>query len=378
MKTHLLILLCLASKAFSWGELGHRTVGYLAQMYFTSEAENLFDELVHPTESFDISDGAVWADDWATQTRMPWSKPWHYIDAKDNPPKKCKVNFNADCDPDKKCIVTAIANMVSELPIPYIDIILKNYGVYADAPWPMGTGCQKTKQVNNPRLKPGDQSNALKFLLHFLGDITQPLHTEQKCRGGTKLMVQWGAADSRKEDLHQVWDKLIIQKLRGYKKPRDADPDNEYDKQLSAKWAADLKKRLDVGRGGVDVSDECTDITTAQECALAWASEANAFICTYVLKDVGINLGPDPCETCCNWEWRGPDDLSDVYYKGAVPIVEEQVAKAGWRLGQWINALAEQRVLMKSAGVEFARGDDEGGDEALKVQMQPDQPKVEM
>ncbi|KAH0848690.1 hypothetical protein FOPE_02598 [Fonsecaea pedrosoi] len=361
MKARLLILLCLASKAFSWGELGHRTVGYLAQMYFTPEAENLFDELVHPTESFDISDGAVWADDWATQTRMPWSKPWHYIDAKDNPPKKCKVNFNADCDPDKKCIVTAIANMVRELPIPYIDIILKK---------------TMTKRVNNPRLKLGDQSNALKFLLHFLGDITQPLHTEQKCRGGTKLMVQWGAADSRKEDLHQVWDKLIIQKLRGYKKPRDADPDNEYDKQLSVKWAADLKKRLDVGRGGVDVSDQCTNITKAQECALAWASEANAFICTYVLKDVGINLGPDPCETCCNWEWRGPDDLSDAYYRGAVPIVEEQVAKAGWRLGQWINALAEQRVQMKRAGVEFGRSGGHG-DEAMKVQMQPDQPKVE-
>ncbi|OQV06883.1 hypothetical protein CLAIMM_11397 [Cladophialophora immunda] len=338
MKSSLLILLCLVSKAFSWGELGHRTVGYLAQMYFTPKAESLFNELIHPTEAFDISDGAVWADNWSTQTRMPWSKPWHFIDAKDSPPKKCKVNFNADCDPDKRCVVAAITNM--------------------------------TAQVNNPRLKPADQSNALKFLLHFLGDITQPLHTEQKCRGGTRLMVQWGKAGSKKEDLHQVWDKLIIQKLRGYKKPRESDPANEYDKHLAADWAADLKAKLDDGRS-IDVSaGECTDIASAQRCALAWASEANAFICSYVLKDVGTNLGPDPCEECCEWDWRGPEDLSKEYYEGAVPIVEEQVAKAGWRLGQWINALAEQRVNMKRAGVVFVG---EETDDDLKVQ-----PKLEM
>ncbi|KIW87963.1 uncharacterized protein Z519_11548 [Cladophialophora bantiana CBS 173.52] len=331
MKTFL-FLLCLASRVLSWGELGHRTVGYLAQMYFSSEAESLFDELVRPTESFDISDGAVWADDRKVQGRMAWSKAWHFIDAKDNPPRKCKVNFNADCDPDKKCIIAAIANL--------------------------------TTQVNNPGLKRDDQSDALKFLLHFLGDVSQPLHTEQKCRGGTKLMVQWGKPGSREENLHEIWDKFIIQKLREYKQPRESDPDNVYDKQISVKWAADLKEKLD--DGSIDVSRECTDIHEAQKCALEWASQANAFICTYVLKDVGVNLGPDPCEQCCLWDWQGPADLSKEYYEGAVPIVEEQVAKAGWRLGQWINALAEQRVNMKRVGVVFS-------DDVLQVQ-----PKLEM
>lgn len=107
-----LLVLFLANQAFAWGEIGHRTVGYLAQMYFTSEGENLFNELVEPTEAFDISDGAIWADGFGVKQRMPWSKAWHYIDAKDNPPVQCKVNFNADCDPDKKCIVAAIANLV--------------------------------------------------------------------------------------------------------------------------------------------------------------------------------------------------------------------------------------------------------------------------
>src|ERR1700744_6763717 len=98
---------------------------------------------------------------------------------------------------------------------------------------------RQTKQVNNPDLELKKQSCALKFLLHFLGDITQPLHTEQKCRGGTKLMVQWGKAGSKEEDLHQVWDKLIIMKLREYKRPKGPDPDNVYDKKVSLSWATE-------------------------------------------------------------------------------------------------------------------------------------------
>jgi hypothetical protein len=177
-------------------------------------------------------------------------------------------------------------------------------------------------------------------------------------------MVQWGKPGSKEEDLHQVWDKLIIQKLRQYKKPSGSDPGNLYDKKLSLEWARALKE--DIDGGGYDLSGECIDISKAQKCALNWASEANGYVCSYVLKDVGINTGPDPCEECCEWEWQGPEDLSKEYYEGAVSIVEEQVAKAGWRLGQWINALAEQRVQMEMAGVVF-------GDDVLLVQ-----PKEEM
>ena len=113
---YLLFALVVASQVQAWGELGHRTVGYLAALYFSTEAENMFNDLVKPTDTFDISDGAVWADGFGTQHRMPWSKPMHFIDAKDDPPIQCKVNFNRDCDADKKCVVSAIANLVSRLP----------------------------------------------------------------------------------------------------------------------------------------------------------------------------------------------------------------------------------------------------------------------
>ena len=107
-----LLVLLLGTQALAWGEHGHRTVGYLARMYFTDTGEALFNELVKPTDAFDISDGAVWADSFNVQNKMPFSKPWHYIDAKDNPPEECKVKYNRDCNEDKSCIVSAIVNMV--------------------------------------------------------------------------------------------------------------------------------------------------------------------------------------------------------------------------------------------------------------------------
>jgi len=299
-------------------------------MYFTEEAESLFKELLQPTDTFDISDGAVWPDSNGVRTHMPYSRPWHFIDAKDNPPKTCTINYSADCDPDKRCVVYAIVNM--------------------------------TSHVNNPGNSKEDQNNALKFLLHFLGDITQPLHTEEKCKGGNNIMVQWGKPGSKEEKLHEVWDSLIIKKLRGYKKPREADPDNVYDKGLSMEWATELNEKINGGEVVIDEAAECVDISTPEKCALKWAGEANKFVCTYVLKD-GKNLGRDRDDDDCQWEWQGPADVSKEYYEGAVPIVVDQIAKAGWRLGQWVNALAAQRAQMKKNGVVF----DEG---LLKVQPQ--------
>jgi hypothetical protein len=211
---------------------------------------------------------------------------------------------------------------------------------------------KQTGQVNNPDLEKEEQNDAFKFLLHFIGDITQPLHMEDK-RGGTRLMVQWGKPGSKMETLHEVWDALIIKKLINYKAPRGADPDNVNDKKFALGWATELKEALD--NSAVDLAaTECVNIGQAEECALKWAGEANKFVCSYALK-YGENLGPDDPkdDDDCQWKWKGPGDLSKEYHDGAVPIVTDLVAKAGWRLGAWVNALAEQRKEMKQAGVRF-------------------------
>ena len=67
----------------------------------------------------------------------------------------------------------------------------------------------------------------------------------------------------------------------------------------------------------------CNNIKTAQTCSLQWAVDANKVNCQYVLKVDETN-----------------QELSGSYYTGAVPYIELQLAKGGYRLGAWINALA--------------------------------------
>ena len=72
-----LTVLLSAQGALSWGGLGHRTVGYLAQKHLTDEATIMVAKLLKNNKGYDISDAATWAD--AVRYRYPESRQWHYI-----------------------------------------------------------------------------------------------------------------------------------------------------------------------------------------------------------------------------------------------------------------------------------------------------------
>ena len=73
----LLLLLLSAQSVLSWGGLGHRTVGYLAQKHLTDDAKIMVAKLLKNDKGYDISDAATWAD--AVRYRYPESRQWHYI-----------------------------------------------------------------------------------------------------------------------------------------------------------------------------------------------------------------------------------------------------------------------------------------------------------
>lgn len=70
-------LLVLAHPVIGWGDVGHRTVGYLAQHYLTPEASSWVNSLLSNENGWDISDAATWAD--AVKRKRPYSAEWHYI-----------------------------------------------------------------------------------------------------------------------------------------------------------------------------------------------------------------------------------------------------------------------------------------------------------
>ena len=92
-----------------------------------------------------------------------------------------------------------------------------------------------------------------------------------------------------------------------------------------ARFAGTLLARLENGSYAAEKAGwvQCRDVAVARRCALLWAQDANLINCLYVL---GVN------ET--------GRELGGAYYEGARPWIELQIAKGGYRLGAWLNAVA--------------------------------------
>lgn len=152
----------------------------------------------------------------------------------------------------------------------------------------------------------------MEFLIHFIGDITQPLHNEAEAVGGNQIDVTW---KGKATNLHSCWDTQMVEKAAGGKNST-ATLDS---------WSNDLIMEIDSGTYASEASSwtSCTDVSTASDCALEWARDANSLICVYVLKGDETD-----------------QELDGEYYEGAKPYIEMQIAKGGYRLGAWLNALA--------------------------------------
>lgn len=71
--------LALNQAVLGWGDVGHRTVGYLAQHYLNTQASAWVNSVLANENGYDISDAATWAD--VVKHRRPYSASWHYIGA---------------------------------------------------------------------------------------------------------------------------------------------------------------------------------------------------------------------------------------------------------------------------------------------------------
>lgn len=133
----------------------------------------------------------------------------------------------------------------------------------------------------------------------------QPLHAENVDRGGNSIHVLFGRAHT---NLHHVWDTSIPEKIVGGYRLADA-----------KKWAASLSQEIESGSFRSVASSwlDGTALSDPVSSSLIWATESNAAICTTVLPN-----GIDAVEN---------QDLSGDYYDAAVPIVELQIAKGGYR-----------------------------------------------
>jgi len=111
-------------------------------------------------------------------------------------------------------------------------------------------------------------------------------------------------SDGKTTNLHAVWDTSILQKLRGGGNMTDA-----------VSWAANLTKELNSGQYASEKAGWLSNmnIADASSSALAWAQDANAYVCTTVMPN-GVSAVQGK-------------DLGTTYYEGVVPDVEVLIAR---------------------------------------------------
>ncbi|KAJ1564955.1 hypothetical protein HK096_005368 [Nowakowskiella sp. JEL0078] len=171
------------TSVLSWGQIGHTLVANIAQSFLTEttiaelNAQKLLDKYEHTLYTTHSSWSiATWADRIKRFQSYRWANILHYSDAEDDPPNVCSYDYIRDC-PEQQCIVAAIANYTSRL------------------------------ECSN-KLNVLQKVEALEFLTHFLGDITNPLHASGRDRGGNDHRVRY---HNRATNLHAVWDYMIIE-----------------------------------------------------------------------------------------------------------------------------------------------------------------------
>lgn len=252
----ILALLLIPSSLYAWAREGHEIVAMIAEERLQPDVR---DTVVALLEGTTFIEAASWAD----KVRNQQTAPWHYvnIDITDSEYDAARV-----C-PQNQCVIGQIERFRR---------VLAN----AD-------GDVRKRQ------------KALKYLIHFVGDLHQPLHAgDNHDRGGNDVQVEFlgqtiNPFNHKPWNLHAVWDSGILEEH-----DRDA---HHYVERLNA-W-------LNSQPEGVFQDGSVVD----------WAIESHR-----IAKDHVYGL---------------PENrkLGEDYYRANVPVVDQQLAKAGVRLAKLLN-----------------------------------------
>jgi hypothetical protein len=195
--------LLLAAPALAWGPTGHRTTGAIADHYLGPKARAGLKDILG---SESAAEASTWPDFMRSSPDPFWQKtasPWHYVTV---PPGKSYAEVGP---PPQGDALTALTRF--------------------------------SATVRNPKAPLAERQLALRFIIHIVGDLSQPLHVGNgKDRGGNDVKVTFFGKPT---NLHALWDSdLVDQEGLAFSEWRDwlvaaATPD-----QLRAWSSADPKQ----------------------------------------------------------------------------------------------------------------------------------------
>lgn len=171
------LTLCLSplfgSSAWAWGSEGHRIIASIAWDRLTPAARQEVNNLLGSRGRVAIEEASTWADE--IRPSRPETAPWHYVNI--------EISSNGyeparDC-PAGNCVIAQVEKDV--------------------------------RIIGDRQLLLPVRSEALRFLIHFVGDLHQPLHcADNHDRGGNSVRVAIGTEET---NLHAVWDRDVVAAL---------------------------------------------------------------------------------------------------------------------------------------------------------------------
>lgn len=170
----LLALLVLPGQAGAWGRLGHRLVAALAWDDLTPATRAQIAQLLEGEAEPTLPGVASWADE--LREHDPdlgkRSSKWHYVNIAED---DCRYQQAKHC-PNGDCVVEAIR--------------------------------AQTAILADPKRTKAERLQALKFVVHFIGDVHQPLHAGfAHDKGGNDEQVNF---NGRGTNLHSLWDSGLL------------------------------------------------------------------------------------------------------------------------------------------------------------------------
>jgi hypothetical protein len=181
----------------AWDVVGHRIVADVAYRTLTGKARKMCDKVLGEKG---LLYAASWADDIKSDSTFDYASPWHYRNLPDNlADADLPVYLNEGTD-EGEHLFWAISQM-------------------------------KIRLVKN-----NSDSEALKFLVHFIGDMHQPLHLGRADDlGANKIKIKWFGQET---NLHALWDGKLIDSKRL--------SSSEYAEYLLNKFSANRKADLNI------------------------------------------------------------------------------------------------------------------------------------
>lgn len=276
----MLALAASSSPALAWGREGHQVVAALAWDYLTPDVRNTITSLLSQDKDTltppDFVSRSTWADSWRAAGHKETGE-WHFVDIELDHPDLAQACYNfpaqtglASAGPAQDCVV-------NKLP-------------------------QFEKELADRTTLTAERILALKYIVHFVGDIHQPLHAaDNHDKGGNCVRIALGGP--RTTNLHSYWDTALVSEL-------DPNPTSLADK-LFMQITYDDKQKWQQG-------------TPAD-----WAQESFTFAKQYAY----ILNTPAGCS-----QDSAPITLPPGYDAAAQTVVREQLMKAGVRLASVLNA----------------------------------------